>query len=186
MKTWKVVLMCVCLVGLAHPVWSQKANDAAKPDGILGYLDPKTGAFRPLVQRPVEEEEAPALAPTTGTLVFNFTISIKSTNLGSDTIACTANASTNELANGFLASESASVKATVRGSTATCKVTIPYSWPLKTPAIDTVSLDYTVGAVGAGTATVLGLPNRDSLQSLPSIKVPLTGATTTETINSTI
>jgi hypothetical protein len=185
MRIGKVGLVCVGLVALTQAGWSQKTDEVTKP-GILGYLDPKTGAFKPLVQRPVEDEEAAALAPITGTFVFNFTVSIKSTNLGSDTIACTANASTNEFANGFNAEESASVKATVSGSKATCKVTIPYSWPLKTPINDTVSLQYSVEAVGAGTATVLGLPNRLSSQSLPSIKVPLNGATTTETINSTI
>ncbi len=148
MRIAKSILVCVCLLGLAQPVWSQKGNEAAKPTpGILGYLDPKTGAFRPLVQNPVEDEEVePALAPTTGTFVFNFTITIASKNLGGDTILCSANADTFETT-GLSAEESASVKATVTGSTAKCTVTIPYSWPLKSASSDTVSLSYLGGSL---------------------------------------
>jgi hypothetical protein len=184
MRIAKSILVCVCLLGLVQPVWSQKANEPAKP-GILGYLDPNTGAFRPLVQNPVEDEEVePALAPTTGTFVFNFTITIASKNLGVDTIVCTASASTFEATGLFSATETASVKATVTGSTGKCTVTIPYSWPLKTAASDTVTLNYTVNAVPP--AASAGEIARGSFQSLPTIKVPATGATTTETISSTI
>jgi hypothetical protein len=190
MRIAKSILVCVCLLGLAQPVWSQKPNETAKPTpGILGYLDPKTGAFRPLVQNPVEDEEVePALAPTTGTLVFNFTITIASKNLAGDTIICSAYASTSEFSSagvGVSANETASVKATVTGSTAKCSVTIPYSWPLKTASTDTVSLNYIVEAVNTST-TAAGELARSSSQNLPTIKVPKTGATTTETIASTI
>jgi hypothetical protein len=186
MSIAKSILVCVCLVGLTQPVWSQKPNESAKPaPGILGYLDPKTGAFRPLVQNPPEEEEIePAIAPTTGTFVFNFTITIASKNLGGDTVLCSADATTFDTT-GLSATESASVKATVSGSAAKCTVTIPYSWPLKTPASDSVTLSYSVEAVNTSTTTG-GQPTRSSFQSLPTIKVPASGATTTETIASTI
>jgi len=185
MRIVKTILVCVCLLGLAQPVWSQKANEPSKAaPGILGYLDPKTGAFRPLVQNPPEEEEVePAIAATTGKFVFNFTITIASTNLGGDTILCSANASTFEVP-GLTAEESASVTAKVSGSTVKCTVTIPYSWPLKTASTDTVSLSYSVEAF-SGSITTAELA-RISSQSLPTIKVPATGATTTETIASTI
>ena len=188
MKIWNFIFLCAvcaCFVGLTQPVWSQKANEAAKP-GILGYLDPRTGAFRPLVQNPVENAQAEALAPTptTGKFVFNFTITIKSTNLGSDTIECVANAAVFESASFLSINESASVKATVTGSTASCTVTIPYSWPLTSASTDMVMLNYEV--LAAGGASTGGQPTRNSGQSLPSIKVPLTGATTTQTIASTI
>jgi hypothetical protein len=185
MRIAKSILVCVCLLGLAQPVWSQKAPEAAKPTtGILGYLDPKTGAFRPVIQNPAEDEEVePALA-TTGKFVFNFTISIKSTTLGSDTIACTASAITSEFSANFTATEEASVKATVTGSTAKCTVTIPYSWNLKTPSADNVTLSYSVEALAASTSAAT--LNRLSSQNLPTIKVPATGATTTTAIASTI
>jgi hypothetical protein len=180
MKTWKFIIVCACFMGLTLPLWSQQAKEAVKP-GILGHLDPRTGAFTPLVQRPLEDEEAlEPLTPTTGTLVFNFTISIKSKNLGGDTILCFADASVFETSSLFDAIESASVKATVSGSTAKCTVTIPYSWPLKSASSDTISMSYSVEASGTSLAT------RTSSQSLPSIKVPPNGTTTTETIASTI
>ena len=188
MRIAKSILICVCLLGLAQPVWSQKPSETAKPTpGILGYLDPKTGAFRPVIQSPAEDEEVEPAVATTGKFVFNFTISIKSTTLGSDTIACSASATTSEFsATGvtFTADEEASVKATVTGSTAKCTVTIPYSWNLKTPSADTVTLGYTVEALAASTSAAT--LNRLSLQSLPAIKVPATGATTTTAIASTI
>jgi hypothetical protein len=183
MKIWNLIFVCSCFVGLTQSVWSQKANEPAKP-GILGYLDPRTGAFRPVAQNPAENEVTEPITPTTGKFVFHFTITIASTNLGSDTIVCAADAAVFESANLFSVTESATVKATVTGSTATCTVTIPYSWPLKTASTDTVSLNFEVLAVG-GTSTG-GQPTRNSSQSLPTIKVPANGATTTETLASTI
>jgi hypothetical protein len=185
MRIAKSILVCVCLLGLAQPVWSQKPNETAKPTpGILGYLDPKTGAFRPLVQNPVEDEEVEPAVATTGTFVFNFTITIASKNLGGDTIVCNVDLDTFE-ATGLTADESASVKATVTGSTAKCTVTIPYSWPLKTASADTVSFIYSVSAF-SGSTTTTGEVSRISSQNLPTIKVPKTGATTTTPIASTI
>jgi hypothetical protein len=180
MKLWSIILVCAFCVGITPALWSQSSNETKL--GILGYLDPKTGAFRPLPQNPAEDDEAvtPAAA-TTGKFVFVFTITIASTSLATDTIICTAN--TNVFESGLFL-ESASAKAAVKGSTATCAVTIPYSWPLKSASTDTVSLRYEVIASGAATAG--GLPNRISSQSLPTIKVPANGATTTENIASTI
>jgi hypothetical protein len=185
MRFAKITLACVCLLGLNQPVWSQKANEPAN-QGILGYLDPKTGAFRPVAQSPDEEFDTTELAPTnTGKFVFKFTITISSTNLGSDTISCTALASLidNPISSIFI-SETASVKATVSGSTASCTVNIPYSWTLKTGSTDTVSLSYVVSAVGPSASG--GLPTRTSSQGIANIKVPANGSTTTETVASTI
>jgi hypothetical protein len=181
MKTWSIILACACSIALAQPLWSQKA-DEAKP-GVLGYLDPATGVFRPIVPaQTLEDEIAPPVAATTGKLVYNFTFTIASTGLGTDTITCSANASVFEATSAFSGTETATVKATVKGTTATCSVTIPYSWALKAATTDSVSLSYQVLA----TPTAAGLPARISTQSLPTIKVPASGATTTETIASTI
>src|SRR5437899_10531696 len=46
MKITKLFLVCTCCVLAAPIAWSQATNEPAKP-GILGYLDPQTGAFRP-------------------------------------------------------------------------------------------------------------------------------------------
>ena len=55
MRITKLVLICVCCVMVAPGVWGQTANSPAKP-GILGFLDPHTGAFRPV---PTAAEEGP-------------------------------------------------------------------------------------------------------------------------------
>jgi len=180
MKIARIIFVCVCLVGFTQLAWSQKP--ASPQHGILGYLDPVTGTFKPLVQNPAPSEEAEmeAPGPTTGKFVFSFTITISSTNLSGDTISCQAEASAFDVTRSL--DESASVKATVSGSTATCTVTIPYSWTLTTPTTDMVSLSYTIYATSS-----TGQPTRTSSQTpLATIKVPTSGATTTETIKATI
>jgi hypothetical protein len=184
MGNLKTILVCACIVGFAQPIWSQKGNEAAKPS-ILGYLDPKTGAFRPVIQNSVQSEDAEiaaALTPTTGTLVFSFTITIKSANLVTPTILCTATASPIGDTSGISISESGTVKATITGSTAKCTVNMAYSWPLANPTTDNVFLNYDINAE-QGTATS---ESRLSTQSLPTIKVPVSGTTTTKTITATI
>ena len=173
-----------CMVGVAQPALSQ---NGAATHGVPGYLDPQTGVFKPLIQRPVEEADAAAIAPTTGTLTFTITITVKSTNLGTDKIVCSANASTSEAIppSGFRSiEENASVAATGTGSTRTCIVTIPYSWPLSTAKTDTITLLYNVSAIGAASGG--GVPLRLSTQTLPSIKVPANGAATPIAVESTI
>jgi hypothetical protein len=46
MKLTKPVLVCTCCLIAALVAWSQATDNPARP-GILGYLDPQTGAFRP-------------------------------------------------------------------------------------------------------------------------------------------
>ncbi len=87
MRAVKILSICVCFIVVTQATWGQKANDAARP-GIPGYLDPRTGAFRPM---PQVNEETPdlnfATVATTGSFVVNFTISLKSTALSTATIA---------------------------------------------------------------------------------------------------
>jgi hypothetical protein len=47
MRITKLLLICMCCLIVSPAVWGQTANSSAKP-GILGYLDPNTGAFRPV------------------------------------------------------------------------------------------------------------------------------------------
>lgn len=159
----------------------QTSPDKA-PGGILGYLDPKTGAFRPLAKSQQEIPEA-AVTPTTGKFVFHITVSIQSTFAAGTPIVCSANASTYDTTNFLYFDEEASVTAQQTGATATCSIVIPYSWPLSTPAADSVTLSYTVSAgVFESSKTLTRMLNH----SLPGIKVPAHGATTTETIATVI
>jgi hypothetical protein len=75
MRTSRIILVCACLVGLTQPARSQQSQQAkpTAPHGVPGYLDPQTGAFTPMPQRSVEnEEELAATTPTTGKFVITF------------------------------------------------------------------------------------------------------------------
>jgi hypothetical protein len=129
------VIALVTLGGsvLAH---AQTANRPAAASKTFGYQDSKTGAFHPLGTTP---EIADATAPTStfsGTIEVTVTITLKTALPKGGTVACTVGASviseseTTDAVVGI--SETGSSIATVSGSTATCKVNIPYSWVLFT------------------------------------------------------
>ena len=86
MRITKLLLICMCCVMVAPTVWAQTANRQATP-GILGYLDPHTGAFRPVPAVAEESAEAPAATTFTGTVTVTITITLKTTSLTS--ITCT-------------------------------------------------------------------------------------------------
>jgi hypothetical protein len=176
---------CLCLVGLVTSVGGQ---EPAAGHGIVGTLNPQTGTFKPLIKPTVIEdlEVAPlATTPTTGKFVANFTISVKSTIPSADVIACTLEASVADITSGHIAEETASVAAVRSGSSATCSVTIPYSWILTSPTLDMVSLMYTISTPYGGTSAT-ALPSRMSIQTISTGKVPTSGATTTITLTPVI
>jgi hypothetical protein len=84
--------------------------------------------------------------------------------------------------------ETASTKATVSGSTATCTVNLPYSWYLTMSSADTAALSYTLEIANAS-APLANPQSRYSSQFVPgagAIKVPANGTTTTYTISATL
>ena len=83
MRITKLLLICMCCLTVAPAVWGQTANSSAKP-GILGYLDPNTGAFRPV---PAADETTDALTTFGGTITVSFAITVKSTGLTN--VSCT-------------------------------------------------------------------------------------------------
>jgi len=185
MRATKLLLICICCLMTVSAVWGQSANSQAK-SGILGYLDPRTGAFRPVA--PPTEDAAVELPPVTvfgGTINLTLTITIKSA--GITTVACTATTTLEDnliagLPTSFI--ESNTVAATGTGATRTCKLSIPYSWGLATQASDSMMTDYSV--TGAASATN-ALPNRNSVRSpLDTRKVPANGTITTLTASVTI
>jgi hypothetical protein len=126
-----------------------------------------------------------ATTPTTGTFIFTFTITLGESIPGSDKIGCTANANFIEKASENQIAESAGQLATRSGSTATCIVTMPYSWNLATPGSDKVNLSYVIETpVETGGNALLRL--RSSRQTIGTIAVPPNGSTTNETITTTI
>jgi hypothetical protein len=172
MKAVIAVFVFACL-GLTSAAWGQAPTPSRPAHGIPGYLDPKTGTFKPLIL--LEDLGGPAAtAPTTGKLVFTFTVTISSTTLTTAAVSCTLEAYVIGATDNYI--ESAAAAATGTGASRTCTVTLPYSWILTTAATDTISLSYDVEAINTTSGAY-----RDSAHSPAAIKVPATGTTTTET-----
>jgi hypothetical protein len=176
-------LSVVCCLGMNLSLWGQ--NAAASP-GIQGFLDPKTKIFHSIPSPQAKNAEPLTVSTLTGKFVFNFTITVDSTIASTSQIGCFAGVSTSDATNLNNIVETAAVSVTRgSGTTVNCTVTIPYSWKLGSPTTDVVHLSYTIGSplqLGITTA----YPNREGAQSLGTIKVPLNGATTIETITATM
>jgi hypothetical protein len=159
----------------------------SRPALIRGTLNTQTGIF---VARPgkaaIEEAEATSLtaATMTGTLSFTFNITLKSGFPETTAIRCSATASTRD--DGWTETsmyyDTKTALATRSGSTATCKVSIPYSWLLANPGATMLSMDYMVTAIPAAENGV----SRHHMGNLATIAVPTNGSTTFKTINVTL
>lgn len=125
---------------IAH---AQTANTGRK---VFGFQD-KTGIFHPLGQSP-DLMESPVVTTTyIGTISVTVTVTLKTPLPTGDKVACSVDAiassdnTLNPLAS-VTYDEIATSNATVSGSTAICKVNIPYSWVLLTPSTSIInSLD---------------------------------------------
>lgn len=176
-------LSVVCCLGMNLSLWGQ---NAAVP-GIQGFLDPKTGMFHSLPSPQAADAEPLTISTLTGKFVFNFTITVKSTIASTSQIGCFAGVSLSDSTNLNNVVDVAAVAVTRgTGTTVTCTVTIPYSWKLGSPTTDMVHLSYTIGSPLTLVASTSAYPQREGAQSLGTIKVPLNGATTTETITATM
>ena len=145
MSITKLLLICMCFVLTAPSVWGQAANSSDNT-GVLGYWDPHTGAFRPVTAATEESfPDAAALITFGGTITVTLTITLKTTSLTAITCSdavSVVDGSTTGAPRVF--SESNTVAATGTGTTRTCKLSIPYSWGLTTPASDNMSTSYSV------------------------------------------
>ena len=172
------ILLFACSLGMNLSLWGQ---NAAAVHGIQGYLDPRTRIFHsiPHLDAP-DAADPPATTTYSGTIVVNFTITVSSVIASTSEIACVAGASlldtgtTNVIVDG---AGSAVTRGT--GTTVTCSVTIPYSWKLASATTDKVNLSYSVISPVNFTTP---FPFRRGSQSLGSIKVPVSGTTTTKNV----
>ena len=183
MRITKLLLICICCLLAVSTVWGQSENSQAKP-GILGYLDPHTGAFRPIAP-PADDAaaELPPAAPFTGTITVTITVTLKTAGLTN--VVCSADTSVGDASFSRNFAEQDTVLATGTGSTRTCKLSIPYSWALTTQATDTMSTSYTV--TGSASTTTTAPPIRSSsLSPMDTRKVPANGATTALTASVTL
>lgn len=185
MRITKLLLICLCCLLAVATVWGQSADSQSK-SGILGYLDPHTGAFRP-VQPPAEDAAAlpPALTTFTGTITVTITVTLKTAGLTN--VVCSADTSVGDAfttASPRSFAEQDTVLATGTGTTRTCKLSIPYSWALATQSTDSMSTNYTVTGSGSTTTTP---PIRSSgLSGFDTRKVPANGAITALTASVTL
>lgn len=184
MKALRVVVAVCALLALALPLYSQQANSQA-PYGMVGRLDLRTGLFTPIgpVPNALTSEEPPPLTTYTGKYVVNFTITISSAIPTTTAIACNVSVTVID-ATGQL-SDSLAASATRSGSTATCSVTLPYSW-LITSSSDAVYVNYDVSAPPQPLVSSSPFPRRYSARPIATTTVPASGATTTYTITTTI
>jgi hypothetical protein len=177
MRFAKLLLICTCCLIAAQVAWGQTAAVQAKP-GILGYLDPQTGAFRPLPQAPADDEDSSRASTVfTGTVSVTITVTLKTTTITN--VTCEITTFTTDLtASPTSYEETNSVTATGTGTTRTCKLSIPYAWSLAAPASDSMSTSYVV--IG-GTSATSPATRTATRSPLDTRKVPANGATTTLT-----
>ena len=155
---------------------------------VFGYQDPQTGLFHP------SNGIAPdaAVAPATGTLELVLTITLKTPLTKGGSVLCSADVvAESENTNTYQASsfeDEATSVATVSGSTATCTVNIPYSWPVPAASStveNTVSGSYVIEMTGAA-GTVNALPRYSSAPFVTLTKVPSTGTVSKYTVAAVI
>jgi hypothetical protein len=110
-----------------------------------------------------------ALAPPTivgGTVVATITITFKVAPSSGSTVSCSLSLISSDQR---APSDSKSKTETVSGSTATCIVKVHYSWPLTTPASDTMTIVYSVqGPVqtSAGITNIISMPANGTVTAL--------------------
>lgn len=133
------------ILGLSWVISASAGNQVGAPT-MIGYLDPHTGGFLPLVTTTESPDSAAASTEITGELKITGTVTIASPSITSTTpIECSATAIIVSDPNGPI-TEEASSAASRSGSTATCTVLIPYEWLLAAPTTDKVSLSVSVTA----------------------------------------
>lgn len=189
-----VSVVVILILGFAIFGFAQRGTHSSSAE--LGYYDRVTGAFTPLARQSGPDAELPPVAPTTGTLIFKFTITAKSPLPKNAVIGCSGGADISD-SSGFGTAERANgIAALVSGTTYTCTATINYSWLLTSASTDKIdftdvhaSVNYGFQVTSTNGTAILVQPvlGRDANpNSLAPINVPANGATTTEDVAITL
>jgi len=194
LKTLKLSLAVACALACAASCLAQTA-DANHADANQTINAPtttssalsgaKAAARRALASHATDAAELPpATTPTTGKLVINIKIDVNPGLPAANKINCGADAITGDEGNADIFENDGAVLATRSGSTATCKITLPYGWFLASASKDEVGIGITVEST---TGTEGSVPFTDAIGSTSiTIPVPANGATTTENITLSI
>jgi hypothetical protein len=187
-----LALVVVLFLASAPLGFAQFGTQVLAPHRTLGYYNSDTGLFEPLRSATQDLSEA-AVTPTTGTLVYKFTVTLKSPLPKNALVICSAGGAVIETS--YSANEQGFGIATLEsGDTYICSVSMPYSWQLHTASTDKIVLSYkaetyeaiqVTAANGTGT-TVMSTAGRASSQTIAEIPVPANGATTTEAVSVTL
>lgn len=173
MNKTRIIVAGLCLLALSMTAWGQNRS----VPGIPGYLDARTGTFRPMAQT-IESEDLGPVNPTTGKVVITLTVTLQSTFPTGEVYSCGANLTTFDTSSGLSFLETDLITATKSGNTLTCTITVPYSWALVSPSTDMMMVGYTVNATNGTSA----LPLRTADHGVANIRVPPNGTTTTYTL----
>lgn len=183
--------VALAIAGLAFGTAAQ-ATDS--PEGkpaprplIKGYLNADTGAFVAVPRRGVAPDAdfvSQASVRVGGTYVVNFNITVKMSLAATAPIRCqvTANTTDSDFTSNTYYLDQKSQTAVRSGNTATCTVTIFYSWLLPDLASSSVSTTYSV-IVSPESSTGV---SRYHTGTLPVFAVPANGATTTRNVSVTL
>jgi hypothetical protein len=189
-------LLVVLVFGLVSSGFAQlAAHSPSSSKGEFGYYDYATGEFLPVKNAVAQDSETSSATTTvTGTLIFKYTITIKSPIPKNSVLDCRISASISD-GSGFTSEDTAFGLATlVSGTTYTCTATMDYSWPLSTASTDKITyipeadlgFGYQITATnGAGTLVVPGSV-RSSVHNGAAISVPTSGTTTTVDLSFTL
>ncbi len=122
---------------LASAACAQSDENAAPQSRLQGQRDPKTGVFHP---NNAVVPDAAAVSPLTGSFSVTLHITLKTAVPSGDKVGCSADILADDTtATGSTAyTEEVSALATVSGSTATCVMTIPFSWSFPTGTVEEI------------------------------------------------
>jgi hypothetical protein len=182
MKITKLFFVVACVLGLVASSSAQLLQTKQSPWN-LGLANPKTSVSD--TRSEPGSVEAATVIPTTGTYVFNLTITLASTIATGTQIVCLVQI---EVTGDSVLSgvqQTVGVAATRSGNTATCTATIPYSWNLGSPATDKLDRVYSILAPVEATVGK-PVPFHSAHLNLGSIAMPASGATTTDTLTATL
>ncbi|MGA2857119.1 MAG: hypothetical protein ABSE40_09625 [Candidatus Sulfotelmatobacter sp.] len=129
-----VAVLALGTLGGSVLALAQTANPTAARK-IFGFQDSKSGTFHPL-GKSADLSNTTATTTFSGTIEATITITLKTALPKGDVIVCSVDALASSISETTDAAvtydDSAASTATVSGSTATCKVNIPFSWALQT------------------------------------------------------
>jgi len=184
MRISKMILVLVCLMGVAQLGWCQDHSIVQSQEhGIPGYLNPQTHTFTSGVQNESITAQ-PSGTYYYGTITVTLIISVASTFPADTSIACSASADVSEYGtNGYFYESAAAIAPAVSNGKTTCTVSMPYYWQLSTPASDPITTSFHVDALNTvtvnGTTEIVSLRHAERDDISATTSVPTTNGTVT-------